>query len=283
MSRRAMRGGRVPFGGRRGHVRGVPVGGAAALVAVVWAVVLLAPLWSPCEPYAISAGVWQSGSEAGLLGTDSLGRDVACRTLLGGWRLSLSALVAAVVASALGALAGLTAGWFAEHRVAGFVSWLADVALVIPAIVVALAAATALPSAAAVLIATVATGAPLTLRIVMDVTAGSRQSGYVRAARLRRDRTMSIVLADVVPAHARTVGGDMAHRTVLALQLGAALHVLGFGPDPPDADWGTMIIENLPGLSLNPAAVVAPALALAFIAATVGLLAHFMTDGASPQ
>ena len=252
-------------------------------VGAIWVFVLTVPMWSPCDPTASAAGVWQPSGEAGLFGTDSLGRDVACRTLLGGWRLSLTAIVSAILATGLGSLAGLLLGWFAEHRLAGIVTWLADVALIIPTIVVALLAAVALPTAMAVIVATVAAGAPLTLRVMMDLTSGSRDSGYVRVARLRRDRTVSIIACEVLPANLRALGGDLAHRTVLALQLGAALHVLGFGPDPPNADWGTMMIENLPGLSLNPAAVVAPALALGVVAATVGLLAHLMADRSGAQ
>lgn len=252
---------------------------AAVLVAVVvWLVVLLAPWWLPCDPTASVAGVWQPGGEGRLLGTDNLGRDVACRTLVGGWRLSLTALVAAVLASGLGTVAGLALGWSAEHRLAGPLTGLADVALAVPTMVVALVAAVALPTSTAVVVATVISGAPLTLRIMADLTVGCRESGYVRVARLRRDRTLSILLREVLPANLRAVTGDLAHRTVLALQLGAALHVLGFGPGPPRADWGTMMKENLPGLSLNPAAAVAPALALGIVAATVGLLAHLTAD-----
>jgi ABC-type dipeptide/oligopeptide/nickel transport system permease subunit len=63
-------------------------------------------------------------------------------------------------------------------------------------------------------------------------------------------------------------------RTVVALQVTAALHLLGLGPAPPTPDWATMLVENLPGLGLNPAAVVAPALALAAVAGAVGALTH---------
>lgn len=248
---------------------------------VVWSVVLLAPWSPPCDPTASVAGVWQP--EGGLLGTDNLGRDVACRTLVGGWRLSLTALVAAALASGLGTVAGLVLGWFAEHRLAGALTGVADVALAVPTIVLALVAAVALSTPVAVVVATVISGAPLTLRIMMDLTAGCRASGYVRVARLRGDPTLSILLREVLPANLRAVTGDVAHRTVLALQLGAALHVLGFGPGPPSADWGTMMQENLTGLSLNPAAVVAPALALGTVAATVGVLAHLTADRAGAR
>ena len=48
----------------------------------------------------------------------------------------------------------------------------------------------------------------------------------------------------------------------------AGLAFLGFGQPPPAANWGTMINENRDGLSLNPWAVIVPALLIAVL--TIG-------------
>jgi peptide/nickel transport system permease protein len=48
----------------------------------------------------------------------------------------------------------------------------------------------------------------------------------------------------------------------------AGLAFLGFGQPPPAANWGTMINENREGLSLNPWAVIVPALLIALL--TIG-------------
>ena len=76
------------------------------------------------------------------------------------------------------------------------------------------------------------------------------------------------------PALAGVVGADVGLRCVLALQLAAALSLLGFGPAPPAPDWAAMLRENLPGVTLNPAALVAPAAALAALTLLVAALGH---------
>ncbi|MDQ3462531.1 MAG: ABC transporter permease subunit [Actinomycetota bacterium] len=251
----------------------VAVAGLVAVAGAMLVVIVTGPALVPHDPLATVASPWSAPGKNLALGTDSLGRDVVARVLAGGRDLTLIALGAAVVASALGVLSGLWAGW-STGWATRLVRALADVALVLPPLLVVLVVSVILPGPAAVIVGTVATGAPLTLRLVGDATHDARQLDYVHAALLRGESTLSILLREVLPANARLVAGDLGLRTVVALQVTAALHLLGLGPAPPTPDWATMLVENLPGLGLNPAAVVAPALALAAVAGAVGALTH---------
>lgn len=235
------------------------------------------PGLTPHDHLATVAPPWSSPGGSLVLGSDGLGRDVVARVLAGGRDLVLTALVAAAAASALGVLIGLWTGWSTGWATRA-VHAVADVALVLPPLLVVLVVAVILPGPAAVVAGTVATGAPLTLRLVADATRDARQLDYVRASLLRGESTQSILLREVLPANARLVAADLGLRTVVALQVTAALHLLGFGPAPPAPDWATMLVENLPGLDLNPAAVVAPALALAAVAGAVAAVTHVVGD-----
>ncbi|MFB4289549.1 ABC transporter permease subunit [Nonomuraea sp. ATR24] len=233
------------------------------------------------DPAAVGATPW-AGPEPGLpLGADGLGRDVLSRVLAGGQDLTLTALAAALTASALGVAGGLWAGWN-RGRLSRAAAATADLLLALPLLLLALLAVVALPGPAAVIAGTVLGGTPLTLRVVADATAGARHAGYVEAALARGERGASVLMREVLPAHAGIVGADLAQRFVLSVQLAVALNVLGFGPAPPAPDWAAMLRENLPGLGLNPAATIVPALALAVLTGSFAALSHALTsrDGA---
>ncbi|MEV2271947.1 ABC transporter permease subunit [Nonomuraea africana] len=234
------------------------------------------------DPARIAAPPWSGPAPGMPLGADGLGRDVLSRVLAGGQELTLTALAAALIASALGVTGGLWVGWN-RGRLSRAVAGAADLLLALPLLLLALLAVVALPGPAAVIVGTVLGGTPLTLRVVADATAEARYAGYVEAALSRGDRGGSVLVCEVLPAHAGIVSADLAQRFVLSVQLAVALNVLGFGPAPPAPDWAAMLRENIPGLGLNPAATITPALALAVLTGSVAALSYALTvrDGAS--
>ncbi|MEV0089492.1 ABC transporter permease subunit [Saccharopolyspora sp. NPDC050642] len=233
---------------------------------------LLGGVLAPHVPTEIIAVPHAPPGSGALLGTDGLGRDVLSRVLSGGRDLVLIAMLAALLATSLGVAGGLFAGW-TDGRASRLLTALADLLLATPLLLVALVLAVSLPGEAAVVAATVCGGTPLTLRVVRDAIRLSRRSGYVEAARCRGERGAALLLREVLPSMAGLVSADAGMRFVVAMQVAAALSLLGFGAQPPDADWALMIRENLPGSGLNPAGVIAPAAALAVVTAGVAAAA----------
>ncbi|UOE21868.1 ABC transporter permease subunit [Thermobifida halotolerans] len=216
------------------------------------------------------AAAWQAPGPGHPLGTDGLGRDVWSRVLAGGRDLVATAAVAAVAASAVGVAGGLVAGWagrIADQALTGA----ADLLLAVPSLLLALVVAVAVPGRAAVVVATVCGGAPLTLRVVRDAVHDVRHAGYVEAARARGERPASVLVREVLPAMRGLVAADLGLRLVIAVQIASALGLLGFGAAPPAPDWALMLRENMPGVAANPAAVAAPAAALGLVTVTLAL------------
>lgn len=253
------------------------------LVAVLAAALLghwLAP-HDPTEPLGVP---WRGPAPGHPLGTDALGRDVWSRVLAGGGELLTVSVAAAVCASAVGVVGGLAAGW-AAGAVDRALTAAADLMLAVPSLLLALVAAVALPGRAAVVVATVCGGAPLTLRVVRDAVRSVRASGYVEAARCRGERPASILFREVLPAVRGLVAADLGLRLVVALQVASALGVLGFGASPPAPDWALMLRENMAGAAMNPWAVAAPAAALGATTVVLALAAQFSPrrDGVRPR
>ncbi|MFG1950481.1 ABC transporter permease subunit [Micromonospora sp. NPDC048830] len=245
--------------------------GAWAGAAAVTAVGLLAVaggILAPHDPTAPVGAPWTPPGPDAAWGTDALGRDVLSRVLAGGGHLTLTAAAAAVTASTLGVAGGLVVGWH-RGRVSRLLAAGMDLLLAVPLLLIAMVLAVALPGPVAVVAGTVCGGTPLTLRVVADTVTAVRHTGYVEAALGRGESDPVILAREVLPALAGLVRADLAARFVVALQLAAALSLLGLGPAPPAPDWAAMIRENLIGAALNPAALAAPAAALAVVSLLV--------------
>lgn len=252
-----------------------------APLGVVVALAALCGAFTPFGPTEIVGTAFAPPGGEHVLGTDELGRDVLSRVMAGGGELVTVSLLAALSATAIGVAGGLFTGW-SDHWAARLVTSSADVLLAAPLLLVALVLAVALPGPAAVVAATVCGGAPLTLRVVRDATRTSRAAGYVEAARCRGEHGAALLVREVLPSVGGLVAADAGMRFVAAMQLAAALSLLGFGAQPPHADWALMIRENLPGSGLNAAGVLAPATALAAVTAIVAAAAAFAGRRVAP-
>ena len=244
----------------------------------VLAVALLGDTLAPHDPLTTLGAPWSVPGSAGVLGTDALGRDVLSRVLAGGRQLTLTAGGAALVASFIGVAGGLLAGW-RDGPVARLLFAAADLLLAVPLLLIAMLLAVTLPGGLAVIAATVCGGAPLTVRVVADAVRHVRHAGFVEAALGRGESTPVILRREILPALTNLIGEDLGARFVVALQLAAALSLVGLGPAPPAPDWAAMIRENLTGAALNPAALVAPALALAVVCLLVAATSHVVARG----
>lgn len=245
------------------RIRWSAVAPVAALM--VFMLALLGRYLAPNDPEQPVAVPWAVPSARLPLGADALGRDVLSRVLAGGANLLGVALTAAVAALVIGVALGLVAGWW-PRRAGRAVRWLGDLLLAVPALILALVLAVALPGATAVVVASVLSGAPLTARVVAAQCATVRDSGYLHAAVERGEHSAVVLVRELLPALRGLVAADAGLRLITALQLATTLAVLGFGPQPPDPDWALMLSENLPGAALNPTALLAPALPLALCA-----------------
>lgn len=258
---------------------------ACAAVAAVVALAAVGPLL--VAPDATTAPVAAPfTADRGLLGTDVLGRDVLARLLEGGRTVLVLAVAATGLATLLGSAVGMALG-LAGPRVSDGVVRVVDLVLVFPPLLVLLVLAAGFPgSDAAVLVAVALTTAPTSVRVVRAATRTVAATGYVAVARTRGDRFGAVVVRDVLPGIAGVVLAESGLRFVAAVYLTATAGFLGLGAAAPAPNWGAMVAENLPGASLSPAAVVAPAALLVVFAVAVNLLADDLAErvrGAAPR
>ncbi len=245
-------------------------GRVGLVISLFWIVMaLFGGYIAPHSGTDIGAGpILGSFTSQNWLGTDYLGRDILSRILVGA-RFSIGlALTAAVLASLVGTLlallAAVTGRWLEE--ILGRVN---DALLVLPGKVLSLLIVAVFGSSLPMLVVTaVFTYWPGAYRIAFSMAGNLRNMDYVRASRLRGEGRWYIALHDILPGMVHAMLTDFGLRFVYIVLLLSGLSFLGLGVQPPDADWGTLVRENLQGLFDGSPAVLMPALAIASL--TIG-------------
>jgi peptide/nickel transport system permease protein len=234
------------------------VGGV--LAAALTAMALLAPWIAPYSFDAISLGQrWRTPSDAHLLGTDELGRDVLTRIMYAG-RVSLTVgFLVAVNVSIIGMLVGSVAGFYGGALDTALMR-LVDVLLSVPTLPLYLILAALVPGGGMsriILIFTAFGWTPIA-RLVRGQVLSLRTLEFVQAARAMGASETRLILrhllpnalAPVIVAATLAVGGAILGES--------ALSFLGLGIAPPTPSWGNMLqraqeyVWNAPHLAVFP-------------------------------
>ncbi|CAE6719930.1 ABC transporter permease [Paraburkholderia aspalathi] len=249
--------------------------GLIGLVLVTfWLIVaFIGPLVAPYKGGTLtSTEIFGRYSAAYPLGTDYLGRDMLSRILYGARYTMGLALAAAVLASLIGTFFGLLAA-VSGRWVDEILSRLFDALISIPSKVLALVVIAAFGSSIPML-TTVAALAyiPGAFRISRSLAVNLMGLEYVQVARARGEGIFYIARVEVLPNMIHPMLADFGLRFVFIVLLLSGLSFLGLGVQPPNADWGSLVRENIGGLSEGAPAVLMPAVAIATLTIGMNLL-----------
>ncbi|WP_380282881.1 ABC transporter permease [Kitasatospora purpeofusca] len=259
---------------RRGALLRSPARLAPLILLAAVALVLVFPgVFATHAPEAtdVAAALRPPGAEH-WLGTDQLGRDVWSR-LVHGTRLSLLIAVGAtLIGVGGGALLGLIAGC-GGRRVDFALMRVVDVLLGFPELLLALMVVALLGGGTVnVAIAIGIAGVPNYARLVRGQARLVLRSEYVEAARVLGVPAWRSVLRHVLP----NVGGPLVVLASIglgsAIISGSGLSVLGLGPVPPAADWGSMVADGKDFLQTAWWISIAPGLAVSVVVVCTTLI-----------
>jgi peptide/nickel transport system permease protein len=228
-------------------------------------VALLAPWVAPKDPNQISIrdSLATPGPEY-LLGADHNGRDLASRIIFGA-RISLFiSFVAVAVATVIGVVLGLLAGW--NRRAETPIMRFTDVLLCFPGIITALAIISILGSGIEnVIVAIVIYQIPQFARLAHGLTLTVKETTYVTAARSIGAKDGRIMSLHILPNIAAPIVVQMSILVPSAILTTAGLSFLGLGVEPPTAEWGSMLQDSLKWSRMAPHLMIFPGIALMLV------------------
>ena len=250
--------------------------GLIGLTILIFHVVLAitSPLYVPHDYKAIDPTLMLTPPSSEFwFGTDSLGRDVFARTILGG-RTALTvtffgSLIALLWGGALGILCGLVGG-----KTDDIVMRIIDAFLSIPWILAMLLIVSLLGTTTLVLIPALGFfyGKGI-VRVARAATHDVIAKDFIVSARARGHSNFSIIWNEILPNVRDAIMVEGAMRWSWMLLGFSSLSFLGFGVSPPTPDWGLMISNARGLMSFAYWAVLAPIFGLSTLIIGINLTA----------
>lgn len=218
--------------------------GAVLGLAIIAAVVLLAvfaDVLYPVSPWEMTAIPFAPPmSEDALLGSDTLGRDIAAG-IAHGARVSLlvgltSTAVALVIGVALGAIAGYHGGWV-DDAIMRFTELFQTVPNFVLAVVLV---AIFTPSLQSIVISIAIVSWPPLARLARGEFMALRSREFVQAAVTCGQSSATIILRQILPNSLSPIIVSASLMVATAILLESSLSFLGLG-DPNAMSWGYMV------------------------------------------
>ncbi|APZ50427.1 ABC transporter permease [Salipiger abyssi] len=259
------------------------------LMGIIVFVAIFAPLLTQYSPYdqdllaRMKPPVFLGGEAEHWLGTDALGRDFWSRLAYGA-RISLMiGIFAATISAVIGSVLGILAGYFGG-RVDMAVTFLINVRLAMPVVLVALAVVALFGGSLMVVVSVL--GLLLWDRfavVLRSATMQVRKLEYVAAAEVLGASLPRVLWKDILPNvmnHLIVIFTlEMAHAIILE----AALSFLGLGVQPPTPSWGLMISEGKEMLLFEPWLITIPGVALFCLVLSINMLGDAIRDVTAPE
>lgn len=243
-------------------------------------VAVFAPWIAPQDPNGVDLSASLAGpSGQHWLGADEAGRDILSRVIYGARTSLLGPLLVVVASTFFGAVLGIWAawrgGWFDN-----VLSRINDGMLAFPGLLLAiLLVALVGPGLRAPVIALAVAYTPYVARVTRGVAVLERNRPYMDALKAQGFGGLAVCVRHLFPNIAPFILAQSAILFGYALIDLAALSYLGFGVQPPIADWGSMISQGQFALLQGaPMSSVAPGVAIVVTVVAFNLAGESIAD-----
>ena len=254
----------------------------AGLAAALLLITIFAKYICPYDPYAQDlTQAMQPPSAAHLMGTDTYGRDMLSRVLIGAQTSISSTFALVAIITVFGTVVGIFCGYYGGI-VDSVMMRISDVCLAFPGLVFAMAVAAILDGGVRnAVIALALISWPKYSRIARGQTLSIKNLPYMQASQLAGD--LQMIFRHVLPNIAGPIlVTSMLDIGTMMMEI-AGLSFLGLGAQPPVAEWGSMMSSGRSMLQTYPWIVLSPGLAIFVSVVIFNLLGDTIRDYMDPK
>jgi len=256
------------------------------LIITVAAVILalFAPILAPYDPNKqnLSQRLLQPSREH-LLGTDALGRDTLSRIIYGSRASLMVSAGALFVATFVGVLLGLIAGYFGGIAYM-FIMRFIDALMAFPTILLALVIAGLLGGGLTNIVLALGIGLISSFaRLMCAQVLSVKENDYVLAGRAMGASDLRMMFMHILPNSFPPLIVQVSLWVGFAILSEAGLSFLGVGIQPPTAAWGAMINDGYKYLLTNPALSFAPGVAIMLVVFGFNMIGDGLRDALDPR
>ena len=258
-----------------------------AIVTILVLAVVFIPLFADLDPYTTdrAAGFNKPPSDAHILGTDDVGRDLFARLLYGG-RISLFVGITSTIISALiGIPLGLIAGYF-RGTAESIIMRTADAFMSFPSMVLILVLVAVFgPSILTVTVVIGVLGWTAIAKLIYGNVLSIREREYIQAARAVGVSTKKILFSEDLPNAIPPVWANISFRVAGAILTESSLSFLGMGVQTPQASWGNIIFaaQNLLVLTARPWVWLPPGICIILVVIGFNFIGEGVRDALDPK
>ena len=256
----------------------------AVLAATLLLITIFAKYICPYDPYAQDLSqAMQPPSATHLMGTDTYGRDMLSRVLIGAQTSISSTFALVAIITVFGTIVGIFCGYYGGV-VDSVMMRISDICLAFPGLVFAMAVAAILNGGVQnAVIALALISWPKYSRIARSQTLSMKSLPYMQAAQLAGDSALQMIFRHVLP---NIVGPilvtSMLDIGTMMMEI-AGLSFLGLGAQPPVAEWGSMMSSGRSMLQTSPWIGLSPGLAIFVSVVIFNLLGDTIRDYMDPK
>ncbi len=216
-------------------------------------------------------------------GTDTFGRDIFSRIILGTWIAVKTSLIITSISLTIGVTLGIISG-FVGGIVDSSINFLIGVIMCIPSLFLTLGIISILgPSLENVIISMALVSWTGVARMSRSKTQSIKNQQFVEAARAFGENNFSIMLRYILPNILPFIVFLMTISIPSSLLMSAGLGFLGLGAQPPSPDWGLILADGMANMYIAPYMAIYPGVMLTLTILGMNLFGEGIRDLLDPK
>ncbi|MEK3899681.1 MULTISPECIES: ABC transporter permease [unclassified Paenibacillus] len=220
---------------------------------------------------------------AHLFGTDDYGRDYLSRALYGGRVSLLVGFASMIVATFVGVLVGVISGYFGGW-IDNLLMRMLDIIMSIPSFLILLLLSVYLKPSIGNLIIIIALLMWMNVaRVVRAETLTIKEREYVLYAKASGQSAFGMIWRHILPGLVPVIIVGATNNIASAIMMESSLSFLGFGVQPPNATWGSMLNSAQGYIAQAPYLALFPGLMILFTVLSFNVLGDILRVGFEPK